>query len=114
VIVVFSLLPVKLEAATRFLTLKVTAYCAGPCKVCGTIGITATGRNARKYRGIAVASKKRRRAVPIGRKVFIPGQGWFKVDDTGRLKSNQLDLRFNSHKRAKKWGVKILKVKVKR
>jgi 3D (Asp-Asp-Asp) domain-containing protein len=101
-------------AATQ-LALRVTGYCAGPCRRCGTTGITATGRNARRTRGLAVARRARRRAVPLGRRVYVRGHGWLRVDDTGGgVRSNQLDLRFPRHQDAQRWGARVLRVAVRR
>jgi 3D (Asp-Asp-Asp) domain-containing protein len=101
--------------SAKELKLRVTAYCAGPCARCGTTGVTATGRDARRTRGVAVSASSRGRAVPLGRKVFLQGQGWLPVDDTGGgVRSNQLDLRFRRHSDARRWGTRVLPVKVKR
>jgi 3D (Asp-Asp-Asp) domain-containing protein len=102
------------QAVTR-LALRVTGYCAGPCRRCGTTGITATGRNARRTRGLAVARRARRRAVPLGRRVYVRGYGWLRVDDIGGgVQPNQLDLRFQRHSEAKRWGARVLRVAVRR
>jgi 3D (Asp-Asp-Asp) domain-containing protein len=101
--------------ATTKLTLRVTGYCAGLCRRCGTTGITATGRNARGTRGLAVALRASRRAVPLGRKIYVRGYGWLRVDDVGgRVRSNQLDLRFQRHRDAQRWGARVLRVAVRR
>jgi 3D (Asp-Asp-Asp) domain-containing protein len=101
-------------AVTR-LSLRVTGYCAGPCRRCGTTGITATGRNARRTRGLAVARRLHSRAVPLGRRIYLRGYGWLRVDDTGGgVRSNQLDLRFQRHRDAQRWGARVLQVAVRR
>jgi 3D (Asp-Asp-Asp) domain-containing protein len=101
--------------ASQQLTLRVTAYCAGPCRRCGTTGRTATGRDARHSRGLAVSASSRGRAVPLGRKVFLRGHGWLRVDDTGGgVGKHQLDLRFQRHSDAKKWGSRVMRVKLSR
>jgi 3D (Asp-Asp-Asp) domain-containing protein len=105
----------KPALGTTKLTLRVTGYCAGPCRRCGTTGITATGRNARWSRGLAVARRAQRRAVPLGRKVYVRGYGWLRVDDVGGgVRSNQLDLRFRRHRDAQRWGARVLRVAVRR
>jgi 3D (Asp-Asp-Asp) domain-containing protein len=102
------------SAATR-LALRVTGYRAGPCRRCGTTGITATGRNASRTRGLAVARRAPRRAVPLGRRVYVRGHGWLRVDDVGGgVRSNQLDLRFRRHRDAQRWGARVLRVAVRR
>jgi 3D (Asp-Asp-Asp) domain-containing protein len=101
--------------ADRQVKLRVTAYCAGPCRRCGTTGVTATGRDARRTRGVAVSASSRGRAVPLGRQVFLRGHGWLRVDDTGGgVRSNQLDLRFRRHQDARRWGSRVVRVKIRR
>jgi 3D (Asp-Asp-Asp) domain-containing protein len=113
-ILVLVLATRPLEAA-RQLTLRVTAYCAGPCRRCGTTGRTATGRDARHSRGVAVSASSRGRAVPLGRRVWLRGHGWLRVDDTGGgVGRHQIDLRFQRHRDAKKWGSRVMRVKVSR
>lgn len=102
-------------AAAQQLTLRVTAYCAGPCRRCGTTGRTATGRDALRSRGVAVSASSRGRAVPLGRRVWLRGHGWLRVDDTGGgVGSRQLDLRFRRHRDAKQWGSRLMRVKLAR
>ena len=115
-LVLFLVVAVQIPAhAARQLTLRVTGYCAGPCRHCGTTGRTATGRDARRVRGVAVSSRSRGRAVPLGRKVFLRGHGWLRVDDTGGgVRANQLDLRFRRHRDAQQWGVRTMRVNVAR
>lgn len=94
----------------------VTAYC--PCSICCgqfSDGKTSTGRDAFKTRGVAADPK----VIPYGSVVKIPGYGSFKVDDTGgamrqATKSGRvhIDLRFNSHKQALKFGRKNLVITV--
>jgi 3D (Asp-Asp-Asp) domain-containing protein len=101
--------------AAHQVTLRVTAYCAGPCRRCGTTGLTATGRDARHSRGVAVSARSRGRAVPLGRRVWLRGHGWLRVDDTGGgVGSHQLDLRFRSHSDATRWGSRLMRVRVAR
>jgi 3D (Asp-Asp-Asp) domain-containing protein len=113
----FALLVIGAEpagAVTR-LALRVTGYCAGPCRRCGTTGITATGHNARRTAGVAVARRAHRRAVPLGRRVYVRGYGWLRVDDIGGgVQPNQLDLRFRRHRDAQRWGTRVLRVAVRR
>jgi len=94
----------------------VTAYC--PCsKCCGkqADGSTSTGRDAKKYSGVAADPK----AISYGRVVSIPGVGYRQVDDTGgamrrswRKGIYHLDLRFRSHQDALRWGRKWMVVEV--
>ena len=51
------------------------------------------------------------RALPLGAKVWVPGYGWARVDDVGgKVRSNQLDIRFASHRAASRWGRRQLKI----
>jgi len=94
----------------------VTGYC--PCsKCCGrqADGSTSTGRDARKYPGVAADPK----AISYGCVVNIPGVGYRQVDDTGgamrrswRKGIYHLDLRFRSHQDALRWGRKWMMVEV--
>lgn len=98
-------------------TMKVTAYC--PCeKCCGTWaanGKTATGRDARKTVGVAADPK----LLPYRTRLEIPGIGVREVDDTGGAMRQSakkgvyhIDLRMQTHAKAKQWGVRWLKVKI--
>ncbi len=53
---------------------------------------------------------------PFGTRMFIPGYGWGIVEDRGKaIKGpSRIDLFFNSHNRARKWGKKKVKVIIKR
>jgi 3D (Asp-Asp-Asp) domain-containing protein len=87
---------------------RVTGYCIGPCRRCGTRGRTYTG--TRTLRGIAVA-RSGRRVLPIGSKVFVPGYGSARIDDVGGgVGPTQIDLRFKSHRTAAKWGARKIQV----
>ncbi len=84
-----------------------TAYC--PCsKCCGkhANGVTAIGNNA-YTKGVAVD----RSIIPLKSTVKIPGYGIVTADDVGgAIKRNRIDVRFNSHKKALKWGRQTLVV----
>jgi 3D (Asp-Asp-Asp) domain-containing protein len=87
---------------------RVTGYCMGPCRRCGTQGLTYTG--TRTLRGIAVA-RRGRRAAPLGSRIFVPGYGSARVDDVGGgVGSTQIDLRFKSHRHAARWGSRRMQV----
>jgi 3D (Asp-Asp-Asp) domain-containing protein len=95
--------------------MKVTAYC--PCaRCCGkhADGITANGHHIRWGDKFVAADKMFR----FGRKVIIPGYNDgrpVEVRDRGSaIKGYHIDVFFNSHARAKRWGVKYLYVKIKR
>lgn len=94
---------------SRLLRVKVTAYCAGPCSICGTTGITKIGRDA-NTNGCAVDPD----TIPLHSRLDIPGYGsWIKADDTGGLvRGAHVDVRFTDHATARKWGTKWLKIRV--
>ena len=94
----------------------VTAYC--PCSKCcgyGTPGRTSIGKSAWKP-GIAADP----RAVPYGTEIYVKGYGRRFVDDTGgamrrswrRKGILHLDIRMTYHYNAKKWGRKMMKVRI--
>ncbi len=94
--------------------MRVTGYCACP-KCCGKFSDGKTASNRRIRRGdVFVAADKRYR---FGTEMIIPGYNTgqtVSVQDRGRvIKGNRLDLYFDSHQQAKKWGVKYLNVMVK-
>lgn len=81
---------------------RVTAYC--PCsKCCGkwANGITSTGVTATEGRTIAVDPK----IIPYGSILEINGQRYVAEDCGGAIKDKRLDIFFNSHEDALKWGV---------
>ena len=105
----------KLEAPVwETLRMKVTAYCA--CRKC--CGKYANGRTANNHRirngDVFTAADKKFR---FGTELIVPGYNNnepVKVLDRGRvIKGNRLDVFYNSHRRAQKWGVKYLDVQVK-
>lgn len=83
-------------------TFKLTAYC--PCeKCCGkTDGITSTGANATAGRTIAVDPL----VIPYGTVVLIDGQEYIAEDCGGAIKKNRIDIFFDTHSDALKFGVK--------
>jgi 3D (Asp-Asp-Asp) domain-containing protein len=91
-----------------------TAYCA--CKMCcgksednPWYGITATGTRVNQGRTIAVDP----RLIPLRSKVYIKGMGWYQAEDTGgAIKGKRIDIYFDSHKEAQKFGVKKRKIYV--
>jgi len=94
-----------------------TAYC--PCSKCcgnGSPGITATGTDAYKA-GVAIDP----RLIPKNSHLDIPGYNrgpskngsWILCDDVGgAIKGLHIDVRFKTHREAKKWGIKRLLVRV--
>ncbi len=93
--------------------MRVTAYC--PCKVC--CGRFAKGRTANGYvirRGDSfVAAPKK---YTFGTEIIVPQYNDDKPiivnDRGGAIKGNRLDVFFQSHAEATKWGIKYLDVKV--
>jgi len=87
-----------------------TAYCA--CKMCcgkWVDGYTATMSRAKEGRTIAVDP----RLIPLRSKVYIKGMGWYQAEDTGgAIKGKRIDIYFDSHKEAQKFGVKKRKIYV--
>lgn len=102
----------KLESLGVF---RVTAYCACE-KCCGKTsddpwyGITATGTKATEGRTIAVDPK----VIGYGSVVYFEGidgfGGYVAEDCGGAIKGNDIDLYFDSHEEALRWGVKELEV----
>lgn len=98
----------------KIVRMRVTAYCACP-KCCGKFadGLTANMHKVRHGDTFVAADKR----IPFGTEIIIPGYNNdrpVEVKDRGRLiRGNRLDVFFNSHKIAKKWGAKYLDVMVK-
>ena len=87
-------------------TFKLTAYCACS-KCCGkSDGITASGTKAKQGRTIAVDPKQ----IPYGTKVVINGHTYTAEDCGGGIGKNRIDVFFNSHKEALKFGVQHAEV----
>ena len=95
--------------------MRVTGYCA--CrKCCGKFsdGITANGHKIRRGDVFVAADKKYRFNTQLSIDGYNSGRP-VKVMDRGRvIKGNRLDVFFNSHSQAKKWGVKYIDVKIKK
>lgn len=94
--------------------MRVTAYCA--CrKCCGKFadGITACGHKIRRGDVFVAADRK----YPFGTEMIVAGYNNGKpikvLDRGGAIRGNKLDVFFNSHSTARKWGVKYIDVKVK-
>lgn len=89
-------------------TYRVTAYC--PCKVCcqrwARYHRTATGQPAR---GAIVAVDPR--VVKMHSVVFIQGVGHRRCEDRGAsIKGRRMDILLPSHREAKRFGVRRLRV----
>ena len=104
---------VSCDAQWKTVRMKVTAYC--PCrKCCGRHSDGYTASMHKIHRGDRfVASDKK---FSFGTEMIIPGYNHsnpVKIEDRGRLiKGNKIDVFFNSHRQAMKWGVKYIDVKV--
>lgn len=77
-----------------------TAYC--PCvKCCGkSDGITASGVKA--VQGVTIAADTS--VLPFGTKVEIDGKVYTVQDRGGAIKGNRIDIYFDSHEEALKFG----------
>ncbi len=93
---------------------KISGYCqCSKCTYPYNDGITASGK---KVKVGMVANNW----LPFGTKVFIKGLGEFTVEDRGskkyfgtkKEKRQCIDVYMDSHKEAKEFGVKFLKVEV--
>ena len=100
-------------ASWHVVEMRVTAYCW--CKKCcgkHSDGKTANGHRIRIGDAFVAADKM----YPFGTEMIVPGYNNsqpVKVLDRGRaIRGNKLDIFFNSHHRAKVWGVRYLPVKV--
>jgi 3D (Asp-Asp-Asp) domain-containing protein len=110
-----TVMPVIEERLPHWQTvpMRVTAYC--PCRrCCGRFadGYTANGHRIQKGERFAAADKK----YPFGTEIIVPGYNGGRpievLDRGGAIKANRLDVFFESHVQAVRWGVKYLNVKV--
>lgn len=87
--------------------MKITAFCPGPCRICGTTGVTASGLPAT---GKIVAAD---RSIPFGTVIDIPGYGTATVRDRGgAIRGNRLDVLMQTHEAARRFGVQYLNVEI--
>lgn len=89
-------------AQTQEQTFTVTAYC--PCeKCCGAYanGYTATG--AKATQGVTIAADPD--VLPMGTEIELDGHTYTVQDTGGAIAGNRLDLYFDSHEDALRWGV---------
>ena len=99
----------------RTVRMRVTAYC--PCSRCcgkNADGITANGLRIAWGDRFIAADK----AYPFGTEMIIPGYNHGRpvkvADRGGTIKANRIDVFYNTHYTASKWGVKYLDVKIKK
>lgn len=89
-------------AQTQEQTFTVTAYC--PCeKCCGAYanGYTATG--AKATQGVTIAADPD--VLPMGTEIDLDGHTYTVQDTGGAIAGNRLDLYFDNHEDALRWGV---------
>lgn len=85
----------------------ITAYC--PCNKCTDgDGITSTGTVPKQGRTVAVDPKN----IPYGTEIIIDGHTYIAEDCGGAIKGNKIDLFFDSHEEALKFGVQKKVVRV--
>jgi 3D (Asp-Asp-Asp) domain-containing protein len=98
----------------KIVRMRVTAYCTCP-KCCGKFSDGITANRHKISRGDTFVAADKRYA--FGTQMIIPGysnERAVEVKDRGRLiKGNRLDVFFNNHRTAKKWGTRYLDVLVK-
>ena len=83
-----------------------TGYCNGPPCTNTTHGITKSG--IRADHGVCAADWD---VYPRGTEFIVPGYGYCRVEDTGRLiKGKVVDLYFNSASEARQWGRRVHQV----
>lgn len=99
----------------KIVRMRVTAYCTCP-RCCGKFSAARRTADMHKIRqgDVFVAADKRH---SFGTEMIIPGYNQdhpVQVKDRGGLiKGNRLDVFYNNHKVAKKWGTRYLDVMVK-
>lgn len=97
----------------RVVQMRVTAYC-GCSKCCGEYsdGLTANMHKIQDGDAFVAADKK----YAFGTELVVPGYNLDRpvkvMDRGGAIKGDRLDVFFNSHKQALRWGVRYLEVKV--
>lgn len=107
-------LPAAPTGNPRILWMEVTAYC--PCKICcgkGAMGLTASGKHISYNNGLFVAADTD--LLPFGTQLLIPGyaeQAIEVIDRGGAIKGHKLDVFFDTHERAMKWGRQWIPVTV--
>ncbi len=96
------------QAAPESQISRVTAYC--PCELCcgqWSDGFTASGRPAMQGRTAAADAS----LWDIGSCIDVPGVGHRVIEDTGSaMIGRRLDIYFDSHEEALRFGVRLLPV----
>lgn len=92
------------NVAGTSMSMVATAY----WRLVGGTGITSTGRKA-GYGIVAVDP----RVIPLGTRVYVNGYGYAVAADTGKaIKGKRIDLCFNTHAEAKRFGRRTVTVKL--
>jgi peptidoglycan DL-endopeptidase CwlO len=93
--------------------MRVTAYCLCP-KCCGKYsdGVTACGYRIQHGDTLVAADKKYLFGTEMIIDGYNRGQAVEVRDRGGAIRRNRLDVLFHSHKKAMKWGVRYIDVKV--
>ncbi len=99
----------------KTMTVVATAYCS--CKSCCGIyaenrpnGVvyTASGAVAKANHTIAVDTS----VIPFGTKVIINGNTYVAEDTGSAIKGNKIDIYFDNHSDALKWGRRTIEIEV--
>ena len=93
----------------KAIEMRSTAYC--PCTICcgpNAKGITALGLPAKP--GVVAVDP---RVIPLGTRVYVDGYGYALAADTGSaIKGNRIDICYETHDEALRWGMRNTKVYV--
>lgn len=101
---------------------KATAYC--PCEICcgvwaknrpldengNPIVYTASGERA--IQGVTIAADTNK--LPFGTEVYINGNKYIVHDRGGAVNGNRIDIYFDNHAEASKWGLQEVEVFVRK
>lgn len=120
--------PAASDARWRTMTMTVTGYC--PCGECCNWrrtwygrAVIASGPHAGEHKAVGITASGRRAGrgtiaadpavLPMKTQLYVPGYGYGTVEDTGgAIQGRKLDLFFDTHAKARQWGVKKLNVRV--
>lgn len=86
-------------------TREVTRYCLGPCRLCRTSGLTATG--TRTARGLAVSPRER---GLLGSRWRVGGRTLVVDDLGGGVRPGTFDVRGGSHAANRRFGRRRVRV----
>ncbi len=105
----------KQSGEWQTIQMRVTAYC--PCqKCCGKYsdGVTAAGHKIRPGDAFVAADREYSFGTEMVIAGYKNGQPVKVLDRGGVIRGNRLDVFFDSHQEALKWGVRYIDVKVRR